>query len=281
MRVFTKAYRWLRRWIGTRGDFHAAKQCLLSSMELTKEEKRVLDKISLQIHSADTMYVESDAFHYLSVGLSASRCIQEALLRTPAEYTVGSILDFPCGHGRVLRFLRAMFPNSDITAAEIDSTALEFCRRSFSVATFLSKTTFSDLSLPQRFDLIWCGSLFTHIDEQASRNLLQFFHDHLSDQGVCVFTTHGQRSIDWIQSKKATYGLTEGAQQEVIRGFQLKGYGYADYPNQSGFGISAVSHQRILELAKGVGRWSETFFLEHGWDNHQDVHAFANQLPNQ
>ena len=281
MRVFTKAYRWLRRWIRARGDFHAAKHRLLSSMELTKEEKIVLDKISLQVHSADTMYVESDAFHYLSVGLSASRCIQEALFHTPAEYTVRSILDFPCGHGRVLRFLRAMFPNSDITAAEIDTTALEFCRRRFSVATFLSEPIFSDLSLPQRFDLIWCGSLFTHIDEQASRNLLQFFHDHLADQGVCVFTTHGQRSIDWIQSKKTTYGLTEGAQQEVMRGFQLKGYGYADYPNQSGFGISAVSYQRILELAKGVGRWSETVFLEHGWDNHQDVYAFAKRVPNQ
>ena len=249
-------------------------------MELTKEEKNVLDKISLQIHNADKMYVEGDAFHYLSVGLSAGRCIQDALFRAPAEYTVGSILDFPCGHGRVLRFLRAMFPNSEITAAEIDSTALEFCRRSFFVATFLSKTTFSDLSLPQRFDLIWCGSLITHIDEQASRNLLQFFHDHLSDQGMCMFTTHGQRSIDWIQTKKATYGLTEGAQQEIIRGFQLKGYGYADYPNQSGFGISAVSHQRILDLANGVGRWSETMFLEHGWDNHQDVYAFAKQPPN-
>jgi SAM-dependent methyltransferase len=248
-------------------------------MDLTKEEKSILDKVSLRIHSADTMYAD-DAFHYLSVGLSASRCIRETLWRTPPAYTVESILDFASGYGRVLRFLRVMFPNSDITAAEIDSTALDFCRRSFSVATFLSKTNFSDLSLPHRFDLIWCGSLFTHIDEQASSNLLRFFHDHLSDQGVCVFTTHGQCSIDWLQSKKVTYGLTEDAQQKVIREFQSKGYGYADYPNQSGNGISTVSHQRILELARGVGQWHVIFFLEHGWDNHQDVYAFAMHLPN-
>ena len=195
---------------------------------------------------------------------------------TPIEYTVGSILDFPCGYGRVLRFLRAMFPNSDITAADIDSNALDFCRRSFSVATLLSNTTFSDLFLPQQFDLIWCGSLFTHINEQASRNLLQFFHGHLSAQGVCIFTTHGQRSVDWIQSKKVTYA-TEDQQQDVIRGFQMKGYGYADYSKQSGYGTSIVSRQRMLELARGVGRWHEIFFLEHGWDNHQDVYAFAMQ----
>jgi len=118
------------------------------------------------------------------------------------------------------------------------------------------------------------------MDEQATSDLLQLFHDHLSDQGLCVFTTHGQRSIEWIQSKKFTYGLTEDAQQKVIREFQSKGYGYADYANQSGYGISAVSHQRILELARGVGRRDETLFLEHGWDHHQDVCAFAMQMPN-
>ncbi len=281
MRVLTKTYRWLRRRDVVKRDFCTAKHRLLSSMELTREEKVLLGKISLQIHSADSMYyLDNDAFHYLSVGLSATRCIREALCRAPAQYTVGSILDFPCGYGRVLRFLRAMFPNAEITAAEIDRTALDFCRRHFAVTTFLSKTSLSDLTLPQRFDLIWCGSLFTHIDEETSGNLLQFFHDHLSDQGVCIFSTHGQRSIDWIQSKKVTYGLKENAQQEVIRGFQEQGYGYADYPNESGWGISTVSHQRIVELAKGVGSWYETLFLEHGWDNHQDVYAFAMQLPN-
>ncbi len=83
-----------------------------------------------------------------------------------------------------------------------------------------------------------------------------------------------------IQSKEFTYGLSEDAQQKVIREFHSKGYGYADYPNQSGDGISDVTHQRICELARGVGGWDETLFLEHGWDNHQDVYVFAIQMPN-
>ena len=279
MRVFTNSYRWLRNRTRVRRDFDGAKHRLLCSPDFTHEEKTLLEKVSLQIHEGDSMYTSSNAFHYLSVGLSASRCIREALRSAGKEFEDGSILDIPSGYGRVLRFLREMFPNAEITAAEIDRTALDFCRRHFAVTTFLSKTSFSDLNLPRRFDLIWCGSLFTHINEQSSRNLLQFFHDHLSTQGVCIFSTHGQRSIDWIQSKKVTYGLTENEQQEVIRGFQEQGYGYVDYPNESGYGTSTVSHQRMLELAKGVGSWYETLFLEHGWDNHQDVYAFAMQLP--
>jgi hypothetical protein len=147
-----------------------------------------------------------------------------------------------------------MFPNSHITGGEIETTALEFCRRIFSITRLSSSTNFSELSLPQRFDLIWCGSLITHIEEQATVDLLRFFHDHLSDHGLCVFTTHGQRFIELVRSKKRTYGLTEEAQHKILREFQTKGYGYADYQNQSGYGISAVSRSRIVELARGVGR---------------------------
>jgi hypothetical protein len=37
----------------------------------------------------------------------------------------------------------------------------------------------------------------------------------------------------------------------------------------------------MADLAKATGGWSETLFVEHGWDNHQDVYAFAMQTPNQ
>jgi SAM-dependent methyltransferase len=276
MRGFAETYSWIKRWNAIRYDVQSSKRRLLSSTALTMEEKGILDKVSLRIHNSDSMYIDNNAFRYLSVGLSASRCIREILSLTPAGYRVESILDFASGHGRVLRFLRAMFPDSDITAAEIDSTALDFCRRSFSTRILSSKANFSDLSLSRKFDLIWCGSLCTHIAEQVCSDLLQFFRNNLSDRGVCVFTTHGQLSIDWIRSGKKLYGLTEEGQQKVIQEFQSLGYGYSDYPNQSGYGISAVSHQRMLELANGVGKWSEVFFLEHGWDNHQDVYAFVN-----
>ena len=263
----------MRRWVSVRNDFHNARRRFLSSTDLIAEERTLIRKVSLRVHPADAMY-EGDAFHYLSVGLSASRGIRQALRCTP-ECTIRSVLDFPSGYGRVLRFLPMMFPNSEITAAEVNNTALKFCRRRFSVATLRSQITLSELSIPQRFDVIWCGSLFTHIDEGTTRDLLKFFHDHLSNRGVCVFSTHGNRSIECIRTKEFTYGLSEDARQEVLRGFQLTGYGYADYPNRSGCGISAVSHSKMVDLARGVGRWEETFFAERAWDNHHDVYAFA------
>ena len=121
MKLFTNAYHRLRKWNSMRRDIREAKHRLLSSTDLTDEEKNILNRVSLKVDDADTMF-QGNAFHYLSVGLSASRCIQKALLSTQVDRAVGTILDFPCGHGRVLRFLRAMFPHSNICAGEIDNS---------------------------------------------------------------------------------------------------------------------------------------------------------------
>ena len=68
--------------------------------------------------------------------------------------------------------------------------------------------------------------------------------------------------------------MTENEQRKVLREFQEKGYGYTDYTNNEGYGISIVKQERLNELAKSVGDWNQVMFLERGWDNHQDVYAF-------
>ena len=272
--ILANVYRGLRRWTRTRRDLHGARRRLQSSPDFTPEEKGFLRRISLRVHPGDLMY-EGDGFHYLSVGLYANRCIREALRSAGKTFPVGSILDFPSGYGQVLRFLRTAFPGSNITAAEIDERALDFCRRSFDVTPFLSKQSFRGLRLARQFDLIWCGSLLTHIDEQGACDLLRLFREHLSRGGVCIVTTHGRRSIEWLLRREVTYGLSDDAQQKVIQEFRSKGYGYADYTRQSCYGISIVSHERMRQLAADVGGWEETLFREHGWDNHQDVYAFS------
>jgi len=167
------------------------------------------------------------------------------------------------------------FPDSNITAAEIDERALDFCRRSFDATSFLSKQRFSTLRLPRQFDLIWCGSLLTHVDERAARDLMHLFFQHLSHGGVCVVTTHGGLSMEMLQRREVTYGLSDDAQKKVLQELRSKGYGYADYDHRSSFGVSLVTHERMRQLAADVGGFEETLFREHGWDNHQDVYAFG------
>jgi hypothetical protein len=168
-----------------------------------------------------------------------------------------------------------LFPNASFTVGDINDSALDFCRKTFLANTFESRTSFAEISLDNRFDLIWCGSLITHLDEQSAIELLGFFYAHLGEGGLCVVTTHGARTIDWIETGQYFYGLSEVSRREIVDKFKLGEYAYADYPNQKGYGISAVPAGRFLALADSIGDWSNCMFRDHGVDNHQDVYAFA------
>lgn len=256
-------------------NFIAAKKELLSSGKLNNNEKDLIKKVSLSIHPSDGMYVAPAAAHYLGVGLSAIRCIQTAIEKSNKKDSIKSILDFPCGYGRVLRFLRVRFPNADITASEIETPSMDFCKNEFSAYPMNSDKDFNKISTTKKFDLVWCGSLATHLDEKDTTDLLKFFYNVLALGGLCVFTTHGPTTIKWIQEKTKTYELTDKAQAELLAAFQRNGYGYADYELQEKYGISAVSYDRMSEIAGDIFKSKAVMYLERGWDNHQDVYCFS------
>jgi hypothetical protein len=83
--------------------------------------------------------------------------------------------------------------------------------------------------------------------------------------------------VEWIQNKVETYGLSASAQQKLLSEFHEHGYGYADYESKNGYGISAVSHEHMTQIACGIGQWTESAFFERGWDNHQDVYGFTKE----
>ncbi len=247
---------------------------LLSSGSLSDHEKNIISTISLEVHPNDVMYIPGSAKHYLTVGLSAIHSIEESLVKLNSEQKITSVLDFACGYGRVLRYLCAKFEEADITASEIDNLALDFCQQEFSINPIASNTNFNDISFPEKFHLIWCGSLLTHIDKKSATKLIKFFYDNLLPNGVCVFTMHGQTSINWLRNKRETYGLSNKACHKILSSFDETGYGYANYDKQDRYGVSVATPDTIVEIANKVGKWDKHIHIEHGWDNHQDVYGF-------
>jgi len=253
--------------------FRSAQQDLLSSADLSAQDKNLLERVSLNVHQNDDMYVlEMGAHQYLTVGLSAIKCIDSALKASGKTDAIRSILDFPCGHGRVLRFLRLRFPDAAITASEIVPTAMEFCKSEFAVNTIPSQTDFNAIPLSGGFDLIWCGSLVTHLDERSVNNLLQFFYRQLAVGGLVVFTTHGP-SVE-AQIRKGWKEPLPNDLKVLLAQFQKKGFGYADYEHQRGYGNSLVTKEYMLEIAKKIGTWENVYYQEQGWANYQDVYGY-------
>ena len=252
-----------------------AQRNLHSSPQLAPWERDLVEKIRTNLHKRDKGYIEQDGSHYLSVGLSAIHCIQLAMDHSPREPSEDRILDFACGYGRVLRFLKARFPQSNISAADIDRRAIKFCCRNFAVPTFPSHREFSRIHLPKAFDIIWCGSLVTHLNQERTKDLLSFFFQTLDPGGICVFTTHGIKVHQTMAAKILTYGLAQDHIDELMAGFETSGYGYTDYePIRHGYGVSLTSEKAIRQLAASVGSWQCIMFIPALWDAHHDVFAY-------
>lgn len=274
MSLIGKTYRDLQYRLLVSRDVRSAIRALVSSGSLSEDEQDMVRAVSCRIHSNDGMYFPQRAVHYLSAGLSAIRCIERVLEQSGKTTGISRILDLPCGYGRVLRFLRARFPDAKVTVSEIDPEALRFCESEFSAQGVLSAKDVNTLDVSSRFDLIWCGSLLTHLNEEAATDLLRWFYDHLLPDGRCVVTTHGQSSVKRLVDKQISYGLSSRSQQELLSGFYESGYGYTDYEQHSGYGIAVVSRDRLMTIARSVGQWDAVAFLDRAWDDHQDVYCF-------
>ena len=263
-----------RRWLRTiPPQTELQKQRLLSDPSLSQSERELLSKVSSRIYYNDGMY-DGDGRHYYKVGLSAISCINEAVARAGLK-AVRSILDFPCGGGRVLRFLVQQFPEAEITACELERGPVEFCVSTFGARPALSSLNLDEVSLGKKFDLIWCGSLVTHLNERGIVSLLQLFCRHLPRGGLMIFTTHGDFVMRRIPTRDFDYGLEAEQIARIGTNYSKTGYAFEDYPGEKDYGVSLTSPQWIRARIDEVGGCSEVFFRERGWDDHQDVFAFV------
>ncbi len=252
------------------------KEQLLASVALGDTERALLSKVDSRISYEDGMY-KGDGAHYFQVGLSAIHCIEAALQAAHIE-SVRNILDLPCGYGRVLRFLGPRFPNARITACELLPAAVRFCTETFGAVPAQSSYNLAELSLATEFDLIWCGSLITHLDGARTRALLAFFARHLAPGGLLLFTTHGDYVAGRVLEQADFYGLLRAEISALTEAYRQHGHGYLDYPEAPGYGVSLTAPAWVRQQAHEVGGLREVYFRAHGWDEHQDVYGFVRQL---
>jgi SAM-dependent methyltransferase len=224
-----------------------------------------------EISSNDTMYVQ-DVDHYFRVGASALRCIQAAMF-TANRSNFDKILDFPCGHGRVTRHLKAAFPQAQITVADLERDAVDFCAKTFAAVPVYSSNDTRQIDIQGGFDLIWCGSLLTHFDAAQCLEFLTFFRKLLAPRGILVFTMHGRLSANWLRTGTCLYSLEAAKIPGLVKSYDATGFGYLDYPNAKGYGISLAAPAWTISHLQTMSDMNLLAYTEMGWDSHQDVIA--------
>jgi SAM-dependent methyltransferase len=232
--------------------------------------ERAFVRVNRRLHPDDVFY-QGDDKHYLSVGASALKAIDSALQLAGID-GVTKILDFGCGAGRVTRWLCAAFPESEISVTDLRESDLEFCAKNFRVAPWQSGTDIDTLQAPDRYDLIWAGSVLTHLSAAKSLNLLNKLISWTRPGGLVVVSLHGRAVIDNRRRKLWDY-LHDSGWRDIESDYQRLGYGYADYENQNGYGISLVALDWIVKRIMDMSRVRLVLLSERAWDNHQDMLA--------
>jgi len=178
-----------------------------------------------------------------------------------------------------MRFFKAAFPQAQLTACDLNRGAVDFCAKTFAAQPVYSHLDVKQIPVRGKFDLIWSGSLLTHLRPEACAAFIQLFNSLINPGGLILFTLHGR----WVERSLATgrykYGLPDERVAALLNEYYKTGFGYADYPSQSGYGISVSSPAFVLSNLLSLPDLKLITYHEKGWDNHQDVVCLQKQSP--
>jgi hypothetical protein len=198
---------------------------------------------------------------HLLAGLSALDCLRRAL-DAAGKQDVERLLDLPCGHGRIMRILKLAFPNTELGACDTDEAGVDYCARVFGATPFYSDEDPTRVEIDRQYDLIWCGSLFTHLDADRWPGFLSLLESTLSTNGLLVFTTHGRRDNRVLRG----FGLTEMQTEEILAALDQTGFGYVDYEGHINWGLALALQEWVAAQIANHTSLRVIGFEDHAWD---------------
>jgi len=223
---------------------------------------------------------------YFMASLSALHQIDVALRASARAFgDVQRILDIPCGHGRVLRALRAAMPAAEIVACDIDRSGVDFCARQFDATPVYSCADVDLIPLEGVFDLVWVGSLFTHLDAPQWRAFLRRLFGVVRPGGVLVFTTAGRFVVELIRAGELG-GVSSDEAARLLAGWERTGFGFARYEDDDAaqsvdqtYGRAVVRPEWVIEELSTLPGARLVTCSEQAWNLRQDVYAVTRSAP--
>jgi ubiquinone/menaquinone biosynthesis C-methylase UbiE len=126
------------------------------------------------------------------------------------------ILDLGCGGGRMIRHLNDFASQCEIWGMDISAPHINWLKMNlsppfnFAVNTTIPHLPFSD----NYFSLIYCGSLFTHVDDLAETWFLELKR-LIKPEGVLFCTVHDEQTLETL-SKQSFHPIYEVISKSLL-----------------------------------------------------------------
>lgn len=155
---------------------------------------------------------------YLASGRDHHQAMMTILASSGLELAEGDrILDFGCAAGRMLRCFKDLAAGHEIWGVDIRADHILWCQQHLSPPfRFATTTTYPHLPFEDNsFDLIYAGSVFTHIGDLEDAWLLEL-RRILRPGGFLYATVHDNHAISVILSSPPGHWLHESVLRRQI-----------------------------------------------------------------
>ena len=180
-----------------------------------------------------------------------------------------SILDFGCGCGRTLTWLRPEAKHSEIFGTDVDQESILWCQANLAGLQFSVNQPDPPLQYAEKsFDLVYAISVFTHLDQERQWRWFKELHRILRPGGWLLISLHGRSASNQLSGDDLARLVSDGflfKTSSKLNGL-LPDWYHTAYHTQEYVEIALSSIFRIVAFLPGGFGLQDAVILERAME---------------
>ena len=206
--------------------------------------------------------LEHAVAYYFDDGLKSAKNLRNLLQEICGwRGTPIKLLEFASGYGCVTRHLSNILPEVAVTSCDIHPEAMQFISEHLSVSAVLSSSLPEQLSVPDKYDIVFALSFFSHMPKATWTQWFNTLLSKVKEDGYLIFTTHG-----WLSRK--FFGFPKLDED----GFWFEAFSEQKDLDTSEYGMTITNPLFVIHQAAKNSAGRIILFQEGSWWNHQDLY---------